>query len=98
MGGADSHASPARVLGPSSAGYSTGPTPFVRVSDTNPITRTMPGGGDATGADPAIRLFGHMNGASDSTVPVPSPFRNPPGFSTSPERPAPPAAQWLPPL
>eukprot|EP00972_Heterocapsa_arctica_P018898 2792386-Heterocapsa_arctica.AAC.1 len=53
-GGASPHPSPALVLGPSSAGYGTGPTPFVRVSDNNPITRTMPGGGDATGAVPAI--------------------------------------------
>eukprot|EP00972_Heterocapsa_arctica_P066726 9846981-Heterocapsa_arctica.AAC.1 len=65
MGGVDSHPNPARVLGPSSAGYSTGPTPFVRVSEYNPWT--MPGGGDAICAGPTQTSFGPMNGASDST-------------------------------
>eukprot|EP00972_Heterocapsa_arctica_P046559 6871053-Heterocapsa_arctica.AAC.1 len=83
---------PALVLGPTGARENTGPepTPFVRVSDT------MPGGGDATGAGPTITSFGSANRASASTAPVLSPFRSPPGFSTSPERPAP-APQWLPP-
>eukprot|EP00972_Heterocapsa_arctica_P038017 5594942-Heterocapsa_arctica.AAC.1 len=57
---------------------------------------TMPGGGYATGAVPPTMSFGSAACASDGTVPAPSPFRSPPGFSTSPERPAP-AAQWLPP-
>eukprot|EP00972_Heterocapsa_arctica_P073071 10793765-Heterocapsa_arctica.AAC.1 len=58
----------------------------------------MPGGGDATGAGPTQMPFGAQNGASDSTRLAPSTFRNPPGFSPSPERPVAPAAQWLPPL
>eukprot|EP00972_Heterocapsa_arctica_P037054 5454451-Heterocapsa_arctica.AAC.1 len=98
MGGASRNPTPALVLGPTGAGYGTGPgpTPFVRVSDTIPIAGTMPGGGYATGAVPPMVSFGSANRASDSTVPAQSPFRSPPGFSTFPERPAP-AAQWLPP-
>eukprot|EP00972_Heterocapsa_arctica_P110783 16313055-Heterocapsa_arctica.AAC.1 len=72
MGGASRNPIPALVLGPSGAGYGTGPTPFVRVNDTIPVAGTMPGGGDATGAVPPTMSFGTASGASESTVPVPS--------------------------
>eukprot|EP00972_Heterocapsa_arctica_P050862 7475584-Heterocapsa_arctica.AAC.1 len=84
-------------MGPSGAGYSTSPTPFTQVSAFNPIKWTMPGGGDATGVGPTQTCLGAPTGASYSTGQAPSSFRNPPGFSPSPERPGAPAAPWLPP-
>eukprot|EP00972_Heterocapsa_arctica_P015858 2337942-Heterocapsa_arctica.AAC.1 len=58
---------------------------------------TPPGDGNVAGAGPTQTSLGAPTGASYSTGQAPSSFRTPPGFSPSPERSAPPTAQWLPP-
>eukprot|EP00972_Heterocapsa_arctica_P022124 3255240-Heterocapsa_arctica.AAC.1 len=71
-GGVDSYPNPARVMGPSGAGYSTSPTPFAQVSAFNPMKWTTPGDGNVTGAGPTQTSLGAQTGASYSTGQAPS--------------------------